>query len=54
MQQQCDLQPTLVEMLDALEAGIAALRLRPNLYVAPPASSEDPKRVHPFSKIEEL
>lgn len=67
MQKTCVSQPTTVEMLDALEARIAALRVHEWLArdVAPPARrnilngrvtgpGKDINRTHPFSKIEEL
>jgi hypothetical protein len=70
MQKTCVLQPTTVEMLDALEARISALRARdwpPAAgYGVPPSvrrnilngwaasSGKDSHRTHPFSRIEEL
>jgi hypothetical protein len=58
MQQTCVEPPTTVEMLDALEAGIAALRERHRQAGAPEAArapaNPRPNRTHPFSRIEEL
>jgi hypothetical protein len=58
MQKMCVEPPTTVEMLDALEAGIAALRERywhaGALEAKGPASTPVGKRTHPFSRIEEL
>jgi hypothetical protein len=58
MQQTCAEPPTTVEMLDALEAGIAALRERHRQAGAPELqgaiATPRPNRTHPFSRIEEL
>ena len=58
MQQTCVERPSTVEMLDALEAGIAALRERHRQAGTPedrPAPAVPrPNRTHPFSRIEEL
>jgi len=58
MQQTCAEPPTTVELLDALEAGIAVLRERHRQAAAPeprlPANVPRPNRTHPFSRIEEL
>jgi hypothetical protein len=58
MQQTCVEPTTTVEMLDALEAGIAALRERWRQPRIPEAHSERavsrPDRTHPFCRIEEL
>jgi hypothetical protein len=58
MQQTCVEPPTTVEMLDALEAAIAALRERQGRAGAPEIGPEikaaAPQRTHPFSRIEDL
>ena len=58
MQQTCVEPPTTVEMLDALEAAIAALRARHWRAGAPEIEPEikaaAPQRTHPFSRIEDL
>lgn len=69
MQKTCAPQLTMVELIDALEAKIAAMRAR-NGAPPRPAVAElarwktlwapringrpHPKRIHPFSNIEEL
>jgi hypothetical protein len=65
MKQTCVSQPTTVELLDALEAGIGALRdrqastempstpIRRNILNGLPQAM-DTHRIHPFSRIEEL
>ena len=65
MNQTCVSQPTTVELLDALEAGISSLRarqaatettstpIRRNILNGLPQAM-DTQRIHPFSRIEEL
>jgi len=66
MKPTCVSQPTTVELLDALEAGISALRtrqapiqpepapIRRNILNGLPHPEADNHRIHPFSRIEEL
>ena len=65
MKQTCVFEPSTVELLDALEAGISALRDRrapTDRPVAAPARrnilnglpQDTDHRIHPFSRIEEL
>jgi len=65
MKQTCVSQPSTVELLDALEAGISALRVRRTPIDRPDAApvrrnilngvpQDTDHRIHPFSRIEEL